>query len=313
MEIYKTIDLFAGIGGLRLGFEQTGRCDNVFSAEIDKKACQTYESNFGNNPYCDVTTICASDLPDFDILLAGFPCQAFSSMGLRKGFKESRGQLFFDIARILEAKRPSGFLLENVKGLLNHDRGNTFKTILNILTEELDYKVSYQILNSKDFGAPQNRERVYIVGFKDESDFKFPAKSNIACNVEMILETNVDEKYWLSQKYLDGLRKHKEAQKEKGNGFGYKILDPKGIANTAIACSYGREGNLIIDSSVISKNDACARRFTPREYARLQTFPDDFKIHPINTQAYKQIGNSVTISVINAIAKEMLIALDSRF
>jgi DNA (cytosine-5)-methyltransferase 1 len=315
---YKTIDLFAGIGGLRLGFEQTARCENVFSAEIDTNACLTYLNNFGEDPHLDVTKLTQESIksiPDFDILLAGFPCQTFSIAGIKKGFEDSRGQLFFDIARILKIKKPQAFLLENVKGLVSHERGNTLKTILKILTEELNYQVSYQVLNSKDFGVPQNRERVYIAGFKRKSDFAFPAPLGTKVSISDILEKEVAEKYFISERYWQCLQQHKARHQNKGNGFGYKIIEENGISNAIVVGGMGKERNLIIDRSLKTLdpkyNNSFVRKMTPREWARLQGYPDDFKIHPIDTHAYKQLGNSVTVPVVTAIAENMLKTLDN--
>lgn len=316
--IYKTIDLFAGIGGLRLGFEKTARCKNVFSSEIDTNACLTYINNFGEDPQSDVTKLTkaqVANIPDFDILLAGFPCQTFSIAGIKKGFEDSRGQLFFDIAKILKIKKPQAFLLENVKGLVSHEQGNTLKTILKILTEELNYRVTYQVLNSKDFGVPQNRERIYIVGFKRKSDFAFPAPLGTKVSISDILESGVAEKYFISERYWQCLQQHKARHQNKGNGFGYKIIEKSGISNAIVVGGMGKERNLIIDRSLTALdpkyNNAFVRKMTPREWARLQGYPDDFKIHPIDTHAYKQLGNSVTVPVITAIAENMLKALDN--
>ena len=323
---YRTIDLFAGIGGIRLGFEQTCRIRNVFSAEIDKYACQTYKVNFEDDPSCDVTKINTKDIPDFDILLAGFPCQAFSIAGKRCGFEDTRGTLFFDVARIIKAKRPKAFLLENVKGLVSHNQGKTLKTILNVL-EELNYKYSFKILNSKDYGVPQNRERIYIVGFdydrynKVDIDFKFPKSLNKSLKLKDILQENeVSNKYYLSEKYLNTLKAHKLRHEGKGNGFGFKILDPSGIANAIVVGGMGRERNLIIDNKLTNFipttnkdggiNKELIRTLTPREWARLQGYPDTFKIPVSDTQAYKQFGNSVSVPVIYEIAKKLLSKLD---
>lgn len=317
--IYKTIDLFAGIGGIRLGFEKTGRCENVFSAEIDTNACLTYLNNFGENPQTDITKLTMGkikSLQDFDILLAGFPCQTFSIAGVKKGFEDSRGQLFFDIAKILQIKKPQAFLLENVKGLLNHERGNTLKTILKILTEDLNYRVSYQILNSKDFGVPQNRERIYIAGFKNKVDFAFPSSFGQKATISDILEKDVAKKYFLSERYWQCLQQHKARHQTRGNGFGYKIISSDGISNAIVVGGMGKERNLILDRSLKSidpqYNKDFIRKMTPREWARLQGYPEDFKLHPIDTHAYKQLGNSVTVPVITSIAKNMLNALDGQ-
>ncbi|CAA6804902.1 MAG: DNA-cytosine methyltransferase (EC [uncultured Sulfurovum sp.] len=187
----KFVDLFSGIGGFRLAFESTGaKC--VFSAEIDKHACETYQKNFGDYPFCDVSTLSTSDIPDFDILCAGFPCQPFSLAGKRKGFEDTRGTLFFDIERIIHAKQPKAFILENVKGLVNHDKGKTLKVILETLEKKLNYKVFYQVLNSKDYSVPQNRERIYIIGFKNHDiNFQFPEKEELQTDLSTIRDTNI--------------------------------------------------------------------------------------------------------------------------
>src|SRR5690606_23045928 len=232
MITYKTIDLFAGIGGIRLGFELTNRTENVLSVEMDKYACQTYEANFGDNPYGDVTKIKEEELEDFDILLAGFPCQAFSIAGRRLGFEDTRGTLFFDVARIIKYKRPKAFLLENVKGLVNHKGGKTLETILHVLENELNYKVFVKVLNAKDYGLPQNRERIYIVGFDhQEIDFQFPTYNGPSNVLRDILEEHeVSSKYYLSDTYLETLKAHRKRHESKGNGFGYQILDYDGIS-----------------------------------------------------------------------------------
>ena len=321
-KIYKTIDLFAGIGGIRLGFEQTGRIKNIFSAEIDKYACQTYETNFGENPYCDITKLDEKKLSDFDILLAGFPCQAFSIAGRRGGFNDTRGTLFFDVARILKHKRPKAFLLENVKGLTNHDKGKTFQTIMNILENELGYIVHYAVLNSKDYGIPQKRERIYTVGFLKNINFKFPKKKNIKKTIKDIIENSeVSSKYYLSNTYLNTLKKHKQRHIEKGNGFGFEILSHNDIANTLVVGGMGKERNLIYDNRLTDFmpktnikgeiNKEFVRKMTPREWARIQGYPDNFKIPVSDAQAYKQFGNSVSVPVIYEIAKSIIEGLDN--
>jgi DNA (cytosine-5)-methyltransferase 1 len=320
-KLYKTIDLFAGIGGIRLGFEQTGRIRNVFSSEIDKYACQTYAENFGENPECDVTKIDEKELEDFDILLAGFPCQAFSIAGRRGGFDDTRGTLFFDVARIIKEKRPQAFLLENVKGLTHHDGGRTFRTIMNVLEHDLGYSVFAQLLNAKDYGIPQKRERIYIVGFKNKTDFTFPQPKNLQVKIKHILEEKeVSSKYYLSDTYLQTLVNHKERHEKKGNGFGYEILSQDTIANTLVVGGMGRERNLIIDDRLQDFkpktnikgdiNKKFVRKMTPREWARLQGFPDTYKIPVSDTQAYRQFGNSVSVPVIQEIAKIIIEKLD---
>ena len=322
MMTYKTIDLFAGIGGIRLGFERTNRTHNILSVENDKFACQTYEANFGDNPYGDVTTINEKELEDFDILLAGFPCQAFSIAGRRLGFEDTRGTLFFDVARILKYKRPKAFLLENVKGLVNHKGGKTLETILNVLENDLHYNVFVKLLNAKEYGLPQNRERIYIVGFDNKHiNFEFPTYNGPKKVLKDILEEQeVSSKYYLSDTYLNTLKTHKERHKNKGNGFGYEILSEDGISNAIVVGGMGRERNLIIDKRLTDFtpktkikgeiNKEFVRSLTPREWARLQGFPDTFKIPVSDTQAYKQFGNSVAVNVIYYIAKEMIACLD---
>ncbi len=329
---YKTIDLFAGIGGIRLGFEQTKRAKNVFSAEIDKYACETYKENFGEDPFCDVTKITDEELknfPDFDILLAGFPCQAFSIAGRRGGFEDTRGTLFFDVARIIKAKKPKAFLLENVKGLTNHDKGRTFETIMNTLKNDLGYSVHAKLLNAKDYDVPQKRERIYIVGFKKredgkEIDFEFPAPVKLKKKIKDIMEKEeVSSKYYLSDTYLNTLKKHRARHEEKGNGFGYTVLKHTNIANTIVVGGMGKERNLLVDKRLTDFtpktnikgeiNREYIRKMTPREWARLQGFPESFKIPVSDAQAYKQFGNSVSVPVINAIAKEMISKLDELY
>ncbi|MDA1917811.1 DNA cytosine methyltransferase [Bacillus cereus group sp. BcHK140] len=322
MITYKTIDLFAGIGGIRLGFEMTNRIQNILSVEMDKYACQTYEENFGDNPLGDVTNIEEATIEDFDILLAGFPCQAFSIAGKRMGFEDTRGTLFFDVARIIKHKRPKAFLLENVKGLVNHKSGKTLETILNVLENDLNYNVSVKVLNAKDYGLPQNRERIYIVGFDNENiDFKFPTYTGPKKVLKDILaEQEVSSKYYLSNTYLETLKAHKNRHENKGNGFGYQILDYEGISNAILVGGMGRERNLIIDKRLTDFtpktkikgeiNKEYVRSLTPREWARLQGFPDTFNIPVSDTQAYKQFGNSVAVNVIYHLAKEIITTLD---
>ena len=319
MKTYKIIDLFCGIGGIRLGFESTNRVKNIYSCEIDEWACKSYEANFGSNPKGDMTKVDEKALPSFDILLAGFHCQAFSIAGKRGGFNDTRGTLFFQIARILKAKKPSAFLLENVKGLLSHNGGKTFQTIINVLEKDLGYKVFYKVLNALDYGVAQNRERIYIVGFKNNVSFCFPPKFKTNPYLKNIIEKNeVSAKYYLSDVYLATLRAHKARHAKKGNGFGYEII--KDRANALMVGGMGKERNLIYDdrlSDFTPKtnikgqiNREFIRRLTPREWARLQGFPDSFKIVVSDAQAYKQFGNSVCVNVISQIAKNMIKALD---
>ena len=326
----KSIDLFAGIGGIRLGFEQAfeDNIETVFVSDIDKYAQKTYAANFdtpvdddGNTKiYGDIREIAASDIPDFDICLAGFPCQAFSLAGKRLGFNDdykglSRGTLFFEVARIIEEKRPSVVFCENVKGLTVHDKGRTFKIICGRL-EQLGYTVFSKVLNSKDFGVPQNRERIYIVAFRNDiapDQFSFPDATDSTKVINDIMEDHaVPAKYYLSETYLEALERHKANNEAKGNGFGYVIRDTDDIAGAVVCGGMGRERNLLIDkrqknltptTNIKGKiNDKGIRKMTPREWARLQGFPDDFKFVVSDTQLYKQLGNSVTVPVIKAIA-----------
>ncbi len=316
------IDLFAGIGGMRIAFQNLGgKC--VFSSEIDAKARQTYALNFGEIPDGDITKINENEIPDHDILVGGFPCQAFSIAGKRGGFKDTRGTLFFDVARIIKAKRPKAFFLENVKGLTNHRGGKTLATILNVLRNDLGYIVpNPQIMNAKNFGVPQNRERIFIVGFRPdleikEEDFSYPEPTDTTKTIRDILEEKtVSAKYYLSTTYLKCLERHKARNEAKGNGFGYEIKDLDGISNTIVTGGMGRERNLIIDKRLKDftpvthikgeVNRLGIRRMTPREWARLQGFPDTFIIKVADVSAYKQFGNSVAIPAVQATAKNIV-------
>lgn len=314
------IDLFAGIGGIRIAFErQNGKC--VFTSESDKYCQETYEVNFGDKPEGDITKIRAEDVPNHDVLLAGFPCQAFSIAGQRGGFEDTRGTLFFDVARIIKHKKPKAFFLENVKGLTNHRGGKTLATILNVLRNDLNYYVPEpKVMNAKNFGVPQNRERVFIVGFRNDlgiNDFEYPKPKETKKRVKDILEKNpVSVKYYLSDVYLESLREHKKRHESKGNGFGYEIVDRNSISNAIVVGGMGRERNLVVDSRLEDFNPITnikgkvnregIRRMTPREWARLQGFTDEFKIPVSDTQAYKQFGNSVAIPAIEAIAQKLV-------
>lgn len=322
----KAIDLFAGIGGIRLGFEQAMDIDTIFVSEIDPKAKETYFNNFTENIAVadDITAVQEQDIPHFNICLAGFPCQAFSIAGKQQGFDDnykgvSRGTLFFDVVRICEYHKPEVIFCENVKNLVSHDRGRTFKVIKGAL-EEIGYKVFHQVLNSKDFGVPQNRERIYIVAFREDiapDSFVFPAgESYRETSLGDILDPSpIPSKYYLSDVYLQTLRNHKARHAAKGNGFGYVIRDLDGIAGTIVCGGMGKERNLIIDNrehsmvpttkikGEINKEDV--RKMTPREWARLQGFPEDFKLSLADTHLYKQMGNSVTVPVIKEIAAQI--------
>ncbi|MCM1173727.1 MAG: DNA (cytosine-5-)-methyltransferase [Blautia sp.] len=304
------IDLFAGIGGMRIAFERAGgHC--VYSSEWNKYSQQTYSANFGERPEGDITRIPASSIPDHDILAAGFPCQPFSIAGVSKknslgratGFEDrTQGTLFFDICRIIKRKRPKAFMLENVKNLCSHDRGRTFKVILESL-EELNYSVFYAVLDGQNY-VPQHRERILIVGFDREKygtnmHFEFDLTPEFPKPVMRdILDRNVDEKYTLSDKLWTYLQNYAEKHRTAGNGFGYGIAPLDGVSRT-ISARYYKDGSEIL----IEQKGKNPRRLTPRECARLQGFPDDFKIPVSDTQAYKQFGNSVVVPLIENVAK----------
>lgn len=305
------IDLFAGIGGIRLAFQANGgKC--VFSSEWDIYAKKTYEANFGEVPFGDITKIAEQDIPDHDVLLGGFPCQPFSIAGVSKknslgrshGFlDETQGTLFFDIARIIKHKKPKAFMLENVKNLVSHDKKRTFKIILNTL-DKLGYNVHFKVLNGK-FYVPQNRERIIIVGFrksifKQSEKFKFPDPNETAFQLKDILESSVDNKYTLSDKLWSYLQQHARKHKAKGNGFGFGLTDLDGISRT-ISARYYKDGSEIL----IPQTGKNPRRLTPRECARLQGFPDTFIIPVSDNQAYKQFGNSVVTPLIQAVATNL--------
>lgn len=308
------IDLFAGIGGMRLAFrERGGKC--VFSSELDKFAVKTYEANFGEVPFGDIKVISEDLIPDHDILLAGFPCQPFSISGVSKknslkkkhGFLcEAQGTLFFDIARIIESKRPRAFLLENVKNLKSHDRGKTYKKIMEVL-DMLDYEVFDKVLDGKYY-VPQHRERIFIAGFDrkrygDDVDFSFTnIKDTQELRVKDILEADVDSKYTLSDHLWSYLQDYAKKHKAKGNGFGYGLVDLNGITRTLSARYYKDGSEILIPQGDENINP---RRLTPRECARLQGFPDDFQIVVSDTQAYKQFGNAVVVPLISSIAGQI--------
>lgn len=329
---YRAVDLFAGIGGIRLGFERAfgDEIETVFVSEWDKYAVGTYKANFKDDFDIagDITAINEKDIPGFDICLAGFPCQAFSIAGMKKGFDDDykgmcRGTLFLDVARICEYHTPRVIFCENVKGLVSHDKGRTFDVIKEIF-EGLGYRVFSKVLNSKDFGVPQNRERIYIVAFRNDiapDDFTFPEPTDDTKRLRDITEEEpVPSKYYISEKYWEFLKRHRARHEAKGNGFGYEIRDPDGIAGAVVCGGMGTERNLIIDkrqtelvpSSHVKGelNKEGIRKLTPREWARLQGFPDTFKLELADTRLYKQLGNSVTVNVIEAVAKEIKKALE---
>ncbi len=335
---YRSIDLFAGIGGIRRGFDNAfgDEIETVFVSEWDEFAQKTYKANY-DDPFeiaGDITQIDEKDIPPFEICLAGFPCQAFSMAGKHMGFDDDykgkcRGTLFQDVVRICEYHKPKIIFCENVKGLTIHDKGRTFKVIKGAF-EQIGYTVYDKILNSKDFGVPQNRERIYLVCIRNDllndyvpDGFIFPTgtKDNV-CIRDILDPAPIPSKYYLSDTYMQTLINHRQRHEAKGHGFGYVVRDLDGIAGTIVCGGMGREGNLIKDEREHSMiptthikgeiNKDSIRKMTPREWARLQGFPEDFKLELADTHLYKQFGNSVTVNVIEAIAKEIKVLLDEK-
>ncbi|MEA5077662.1 MAG: DNA (cytosine-5-)-methyltransferase [Anaerolineaceae bacterium] len=312
---YKFIDLFAGIGGIRIGFERNGaKC--VFSSEWDSYAQQTYFANFNEMPDGDITKIDANSIPDHDILTGGFPCQPFSIAGVSKnnslghehGFKHAtQGTLFFDVKRIIEQKQPRAFLLENVKNLKNHDHGKTFSVIMKTLQEELGYTVFTKIIDGRKL-VPQHRERIYIVGFKEKVDFQFPEIEDQHPRIVDILESEVPEKYTLTDKLWSYLQNYAAKHRALGNGFGFGLTDINGVSRT-LSARYYKDGSEIL----IPQEGKNPRRLTPRECARLMGFDDSFKIVCSDTRAYKQFGNSVVVPVIEKIAEQIIRCLQNPY
>mgnify|MGYP006182856575 CR=1 FL=1 len=320
---FKFIDLFAGIGGFRLALQNLGgKC--VFTSEWDENAKKTYRANFGETPFGDITKESTkSFIPDdFNVLCGGFPCQPFSHAGLKKGFEDTRGTLFFDVADIINRRVEKGnpidiIFLENVKGLKNHDKGNTLKTIIKTLNN-LGYEVKTEILNSKNFGVPQNRERIFIVAWlKDKNKtFKFPfgidfeeniiyEKDNLTkikpTKVGDILIKNPEEKYTISDKLYAGHLRRRKEHKEKGNGFGFSSFDKNSSYTSTISARYYKDGSEIL----IEQKEANPRKLTPREAANLQGYPKNYVIPVSDNQAYKQFGNSVSVPVIQTVFSEI--------
>lgn len=321
------IDLFAGIGGFRIAMQELGgKC--VYSSEFDAQAQRSYFANYGEMPFGDITKeLTKSFIPEhFDILCGGFPCQAFSLAGRRLGFKdETRGTLFFEIEAILRKHQPRAFFLENVKGLAIHDKGRTLKTILEHLDDAGYDVVPPQILNAMDYGVPQHRERIYIIGFRkdlgiDIKNFNYPEpttpEGKRVCFRDVMEKTVPSVKYYLSNVYVDTLKRHRARHEAAGHGFGYEIIDINGVANAIVVGGMGRERNLVIDKRLTDftpvtnikgeVNRDGIRRMTPREWARLQGFPEEYKIVVADASAYKQFGNSVAIPAVKATAEKEL-------
>ena len=321
---FKFIDLFAGIGGLRLGFQNTGGAC-VFSSELDKHAQNTYKANHGEIPFGDITLINPNNIPNHDLLLAGFPCQPFSHAGLKLGIDDTRGTLFHNIAGILKAKKPKFAVLENVKGLISHDKGYTLKVILNTLTQlgyscnipkeiitegstkQIQDLAKKMVLKSVDFGVPQNRQRIYIVLWRDGliDTFRYPKAINKETCVGDILEDNPDPKLTISDRLWAGHQRRKIENKKNGKGFGYSLVSTDSPYTNTISARYYKDGS----EALIEQKGKNPRKLSPREAARLQGFPDEFEISGSNAQAYKQFGNSVTVSVVQSLAENILLIL----
>ena len=317
---FKFVDLFAGIGGMRLGFESAGGLC-VFSSEFEKNAQATYEENYGDQPFGDITKISEKDIPSHDVLVAGFPCQPFSHAGLKLGIDDTRGTLFYDIARIIKEKKPKVAILENVRGLISHDKGHTLFIVLKTLTR-LGYKCVIEkrlidqadiasckkeskkmVLKSTDFGIPQNRQRIYIVLWRKglKGAFHYPEPLKVETRVGDILEKEPDEKYTISNRLWDGHRRRKINNKKNGKGFGYGLFREDSEYTNTISARYYKDGSEIL----IFQDNKNPRKITPREAARLQGFPEEFILNKSNVQAYKQFGNSVSVPVIRALADKI--------
>lgn len=306
------IDLFCGIGGFRLAFERTG-CRCVFSSDWDKFSQQTYAANFGETPHGDIHSVAVADIPKFDILCGGFPCQPFSlagvskknSLGRKHGFAdEKQGNLFFSIAEILDVHQPPAFVLENVKHLVRHDQGRTFKIIHDTLTDALGYQVYWRIINAQSV-VPQHRQRIFLVGFKPGRAFEFPEFPAEGPKLASILAPDVPEKYTLTDHLWNYLQNYAKKHQAAGNGFGFGLFTGNDVART-LSARYHKDGSEILISQGSRKNP---RRLTPRECAKLMGYPPDFKIPVSDTQAYRQFGNSVVVPVVEQVAKRVVESL----
>lgn len=317
MMIETAIDLFAGIGGFRVALQQAiPDAEVVFSSEIDPKCKWVYRKNFGENPEGDIRRIDAKDIPDHDLLMGGFPCQSFSIAGIPKLKSlgrcisidnKKRGNLFFEIARILNVKKPKAFLLENVPTLENIQDGSAFRIIKDTL-KKIGYVIYWKVLDARNFGLPQMRKRIFIVGFRDGWLFKFPeGYTNSRPTIQDILEDEVFDQYTLTDETWERLKAYKKKQEAKGNGFGYQMIDPDGCAYTLVA-HYGQDPY----TNIYPQEDDNPRRLTPRECARLQGFPEDFVLHPSDTKAWKQLGNSIPVPVVSEIIKRIQVSLQKK-
>jgi DNA (cytosine-5)-methyltransferase 1 len=309
---FRFIDLFCGIGGFRYAFERAG-CECVFSSDWDKFSQITYEANHGDKPHGDIHSVAVADIPSFDILCGGFPCQPFSLAGVSKknslgrahGFDdEKQGNLFFSIADILDHHQPKAFVLENVKNLKSHDKGRTYKIIYDTLTKALGYTVYTKIIDARGV-VPQHRERIFLVGFKPGHDFEFPQFPADGPKLWTILDKTVPEKYTLTDHLWNYLQNYAEKHRAAGNGFGFGLVTGDDVART-LSARYHKDGSEILVYQGKKKNP---RRLTPRECARLMGYPEDFKIPVSDTQAYRQFGNSVVVPVVERIAAEVVATL----
>lgn len=310
---FRFTDLFCGIGGFRFAFERVGgRC--VFSSDWDKYSQITYAANFGEKPHGDITAVPVSAIPSHDILCGGFPCQPFSlagvskknSLGRKHGFEDERqGNLFFSIRDILKHHRPAAFVLENVKNLKSHDKGNTFRVIYDTLTRELGYQVHHKIIDAQGV-VPQHRERIFLVGFREPRYFEFPTFPGEGPKLASILDRDVPAKYTLTDKLWEYLQNYAKKHQAAGNGFGFGLVTGKSTTRT-LSARYHKDGSEILVSQGPGKNP---RRLTPRECSRLMGYPDEFKIPVSDTQAYRQFGNSVVVPVVERIARAVIDALN---
>ena len=318
------IDLFAGIGGFRIAMQSLGgRC--VFSSEWDEAAKETYFDNYGEVPFGDITKKEIKDLiPDhFDVLCAGFPCQPFSNAGLKKGIEDTRGTLFYHIAEILRDHQPKAVLLENVRGLISNDKGNTIQTVLRTITgmgyrcnvsqeliengpiNKLKEECAKMVLSAKDYGVPQNRPRIYIVLWREDlgiESFEYPGTENVKTSVASILENEVGDEYTISDKLWEGHKRRRIEHAEKGNGFGYCLFNGESEYTSTISRRYYKDGSEIL----IEQEGKNPRKLTPREAANLQGFPKEFKLPDSNTKAYQQFGNSVAVPVVLKVSEQIV-------
>jgi len=310
----KFIDLFCGIGGFRIAFERAGaKC--VFSCDYDKYARTTYEANFGEEPHGDIRALDPKDIPKFDILCAGFPCQPFSIAGVSKkqslgqshGFDDERqGNLFFSLAQIIEHHKPSAFVLENVKNLCSHDGGKTFQIIYDTLSRSLGYQVMWKVIDARSV-VPQHRERIFLVGFRKERWFQFPDLPKKGPLLKEILDEHPDDRYTLTTHLWNYLQNYAKKHQAAGNGFGFGLVDSESVTRT-LSARYFKDGSEILVSRGKGRNP---RRLTPRECARLMGFPDDFIIPVSDTQAYRQFGNSVVVPVVERVAQNVIASLET--